>query len=351
MATIFHEGRKILRSEIGNHNYAEIADLLFFRIQISKYKEKNGDTFFLLPNIEYLVEETGIKKRTCERALTELVKNGFISKSKTRCYDGAVRLKIFITSKFKALMDYINSLVSNPSTENKTQNIDINTESVTNDYMAESDFATEAESYIKEKEIKDNNINNIDNNYKDIVKNVNFSYEDKYTYQLVDLLSVEYKLDCNAILFALIELNESGLYICKNKLIDDAIKVAKRTCNHEDVLPNGEIFNSYKAIEVAEDVRHTVLTARQQLAIHQLLNYLNNKGKALISNIKEVFSWIEFQITNPEYQFKGLGFKHCLNIIRNLLCDSSKQQYSKPVGFKSSREQKNLDKMFVDIVR
>ena len=65
-----------------------------------------------------------------------------------------------------------------------------------------------------------------------------------------------------------------------------------------------------------------------------MLKYLNNKGKALISNVKEVFSWIEFQIINPKHQLKGLGFKHCLNIIRNLLCDSSKKQYSKPVGFK-----------------
>ncbi|MBK2029263.1 hypothetical protein IB655_04180 [Francisella noatunensis] len=338
MATIFHKGRKILRSEIGNHNYAEIADLLFFRIQISKYKERNGDAFFLLPNIEYLAEETGIKKRTCERALTELAKNGFISKSKTRCYDGAVRLKIFITSKFKALMDYINSLVSKPSTENKTQNIDINTEDVTKDYMAESDFATKAESYIKEEDQKDNNINNIDSDYKDIVKNVKFSFEDENTYKLAEAVSNKYGLDCQDILFSLIDLNETNLYNCNYKLIDDAIKVIKRNCKIEDVLPSGDVFNSYKAIEVAEDARDTILTAKQQLAIHQMLNYLNNKGKALISNIKEVFSWIEFQITNPEYQFKGLGFKHCLNIIRNLLCDSSKQQYSKPVGFKGSRE-------------
>lgn len=235
-------------------------------------------------------------------------------------------------------MDYINSLVSKPSTENKTQNIDINTEDVTKDYMAESDFATKAESYIKEEDQKDNNINNIDSDYKDIVKNVKFSFEDENTYKLAEAVSNKYGLDCQDILFSLIDLNETNLYNCNYKLIDDAIKVIKRNCKIEDVLPSGDVFNSYKAIEVAEDARDTILTAKQQLAIHQMLNYLNNKGKALISNIKEVFSWIEFQITNPEYQFKGLGFKHCLNIIRNLLCDSSKQQYSKPVGFKGSRE-------------
>lgn len=330
MATIFHEGRKILRSEIGNHNYAEIADLLFFRIQISKYKEKNGDTFFLLPNIKYLVEETGIKKRTCERALTELAKNGFIYKSRTRCYDGAVRLKIFITNKFRTLMDYINSLVSQSSPKNQIEEKNAKVEPEMSNYMAESDFASVAESYIKEEEIKDNNI---ENEYGNIIKNVTFSLDNQNTFQLSEILSDKYSLDCHDILFALIDLKESGLYTCKLKLVQDAISVAKRNCNGENVLPTGEILNSYRAIEVAEDVRNNVLTAKQQLAVHQMLNYLHKKGKAFISNIKEVFSWIEFQIINPEYQFKGLGFKHCLNIIRNLLCDSSKRQYSKPVGF------------------
>ena len=343
MATVFHEGRKVLRTEIKNNNFANIADFLYFRIQISKYKDKSNNIFFLLPNIEYLVKETGLSKRTCERALQYLEKSDFISKARTRCYDGAVRLKIFITKKFKQIMDSISKLVNKKVSKNYTSNIskqDIisldnhNSDSVN---MADSDSVNMADSIIKVEDIKeDNNINsNIDIEEKqNIVKNVNFSLEDKNTFELADILADKYKFDCNDILFALVDLNESGLYNCKLKLIEDAIKIVKRNYTGEDILPTGEVFNSYKAIQVAEDTRDDFLTAKQQIAIHQMLKYLNNKGKALISNVKEVFSWIEFQIINPKHQLKGLGFKHCLNIIRNLLCDSSKQQYSKPVGFK-----------------
>lgn len=72
MSTIFHAGRKILRQEIGNHNYAEIADLLFFRVQGTKYQDEEGKKFFLLPNVNYICEETGFKERSCERGLFSL---------------------------------------------------------------------------------------------------------------------------------------------------------------------------------------------------------------------------------------------------------------------------------------
>ncbi|OIN85052.1 hypothetical protein [Francisella sp. TX07-6608] len=340
MSTIFHEGRKILRSEIGNHNYAEIADLLFFRIQISKYQDELGNTFFLLPNINYLVEETGIKKRTCERALTELVQNGFITKSKIKCYDGAVRLKIFITKKFNDLMNYINSFVDKKN-HTKSQSIDKTNQQNIDKSVAESDFASVAESIIKEDEVlKDNNINNNDNSLdldKNVI-NVNFSMDSKFTYDMAEQIANKHELDCADVLFALVDLEESGLYKNKNILIEDAIAIVKRNQKGLDALPNGEIFNSYKAIEIAEDVRKEYLTAKQQLAIHQMLRHLSQKGKAVISNIKEVFSWIEFQITNPVYQLVGMNFKHCLNVIRNLLCDNSKNQYSKPIGYKTIKK-------------
>ena len=344
MATLFHEGRKILRAEIKNNNYADIADFLYFRIQVSKYKDQDNNTFFLLPNIEYLVKETGISKRTCERALQTLVKNNLISKSKIKCYDGAVRIKIFITNKFKQLMASISNLVANNKTLNKNKEVNPNINNTATN-MAESDSVNMAESIIKEEDIKDNNnINSIDNTYKDIVINVNFSLQDKNTFELAKVLADKYKFDCNDILFALVDLKESGLYNCKFKLIEDAIKVVRRNYTGEDILPTGEVFNSYQAIQVAEDTRDDFLTAKQQLAIHQMLKYLINKKKALISNVKEVFSWIEFQMINPKHQLKGLGFKHCLNIIRNLICNSGKLQYSKPIGFKvlSNRAVKHL---------
>ena len=51
MPTIFHSGFKILRQEIGNRMHAEIADFLYFRIKGSQYYDKEGLTFFLLPNV------------------------------------------------------------------------------------------------------------------------------------------------------------------------------------------------------------------------------------------------------------------------------------------------------------
>ena len=184
---------------------------------------------------------------------------------------------------------------------------------------------------------KDNNINNI-TEIKDNTKNVNtvnfiFSFEDSRTMDLAEELEKEHSLDSLDIAYALVDLQETCLYQCQQKLIEDAIKVVKRNQLGDDVLLSGDRFNSYRAIEVAEDTREEYLTAKQQLAINQMLKFLDKKGKALISNAKEVFSWVEFQITNPNYQFKGMGFKHCLNVIRNLLCDSSRRQYTKPIGF------------------
>ena len=302
--------------------------------QVSKYKD-DDNTFFLLPNIDYLVNETGVSRRTCERALQVLVKNGFISKSKLKCYDGAVRIKIFITNKFKQLMLSISNLVTNNKNSrdiNETKNI----EPIQPNQMAESDSVNLAESIIKEDEVlKDNNnINSIDNT---IIKNVSFEFSmnNEKTYRLAEELADKYSLDCSDVLFALVDLQESGLYQNKENLIGDAIAVVKRNTQGIDVIPQGEVFNSYKAIEKAENERNQALTAKQQLAINQMLCYLSKKGKTVISNIKEVFSWIEFQVINPSHQFKGLSFKHCLNVIRNLLCNSSKLQYFRPIGFKT----------------
>jgi DNA-binding MarR family transcriptional regulator len=117
MSTIFHQGRKLLRLSLnGNHNLAEIADLLHFRISGSSYKDKNGQ-FFLLPNIEHLTEHTGFGVSTCKKSLDTLEKKGFIQRVKTKCFDGAVRVKIFLTKKFKSIMLEISNLKNNGELE------------------------------------------------------------------------------------------------------------------------------------------------------------------------------------------------------------------------------------------
>ena len=64
------------------------------------------------------------------------------------------------------------------------------------------------------------------------------------------------------------------------------------------------------------------LTARQHVAIIQTLKWLDSTGKAVIGSINEVYSWIEYQISNPDYHFQGKGFKYCLSIVKKMLCNT-----------------------------
>ena len=170
MTTIFHTGRKILRQEIGNRNYAEIADLLYFRIKDSKYKDKQGNPFFLLPNIDHISKATGFCKRLCQSALAWLAKNSWIKKTRIRCYDGAVRIKIFLADRFKSVMDFIDSHLNvnlTPATANTP--IKVN-ESADYANYAQSDSARFAESYIIEDKKKEdnNNLNSHTKSYKNV---------------------------------------------------------------------------------------------------------------------------------------------------------------------------------------
>lgn len=424
MSTIFHAGRKVLRQEIGNHNYAEIADLLFFRVQGTKYYDEDGKPFFLLPNIRYISEETGFKERSCERALADLDQNNWIDRVKIKCYDGAVRTKIYITDKFRGIMDHIDQLLSNDkkiydyskkeykksfsdnindtsgnsyhkeaidvsnivsdnnnstelneysdnnqsndvieSIEQKLKNIELsiapnnlsNSElvSLSNNKLdsaipAESDSANLAESYIKEKTIKEENNNYnkyqeskcLDNQISQIVKSVNlvFTYDlEKMTEeaeQAVINLAEKNSLDFISLFDTLVELQEAGIYHNQIEMISDAIKIELRKKGDNTALPAGDKRLKYKkAIFEAEDKRKKTLSARQHIAIIQTLKWLDSTGKVVIGSINEVYSWIEYQISNPDFHFQGKGFKHCLSIIKKMLCNTGKRQYSKPYGY------------------
>ena len=424
MPTIFHAGRKVLRQEIGNHNHAEIADLLFFRVQGTKYYDEEGKPFFLLPNINHISEETGFKERSCERALADLDKNDWIDRVKIKCYDGAVRTKIYITDKFKSIMSHIDQLLNvgeknnvnsekeykptfqanmntipsnNPdgsstdvnkatTDEKDTAGIDrysnqshsLNVYSTikaeeqvvetatTTDYMssaeqddltalqldsakmAESDSANLAESYIKEKTIKEENNNYnkyqepkyLDTEISQIVRSVNlvFTYDlEKMTEeaeQVVINLAEENSLDLISLFNTLVELQEAGIYHNQIEMISDAIKIELRKKGDNTVLPTGDKRLKYKkAIFEAEDKRKKALTARQHVAIIQTLKWLDSTGKAVIGSINEVYSWIEYQISNPDYHFQGKGFKHCLGIVKKMLCNTGSRRYSRPYGF------------------
>jgi len=348
MSTIFHKGRKVLRQAIGNHNYAEIADLLYFRIIGSKYYDEEGKPFFLLPNINHIVEETGFCERLCQRALAELEKNNWIEKIKTRCFDGAVRIKIYITEKFIEIMHYIESMINNKT---DVHVLEIAEKAlIDDDYapLAESDSANLAESYIKEKNTKEE-IKKFNNNQAsktlekekpEIVKPINFEFSldlNKHTEAMELFLrdtAEKEQINADSLLVTLVDLQESGLYQNQAIMVQDAIQILQRINGKKDHLPEGDNkLKPKKATFKAEDKRMRYLTPLQQVALIQNLKELEETKKTRLGSIEEVFSWVEFQLTNPDHHFYGKGFKHCLNIIKKILCNKGKRQYSKPYGY------------------
>ncbi|WP_119327736.1 hypothetical protein [Cysteiniphilum halobium] len=174
MSTIFHEGHQVLVQHIGNNNQATIADLLYFRITGSSYQE-NGEAFFLMPNINHLVKYTNLSKRVCQRALIALEKNDWIKRIKTRCLDGAVRTKVFITDKLKKAMLAIDNLKTSKVVANSPKT------SVKPSFyadcakMALSDSAKLAKSYIKEKKGKE-----INNTQDSLLEDYSFAAHENY---------------------------------------------------------------------------------------------------------------------------------------------------------------------------
>ena len=169
MSTIFHEGHQVLVQQIGNNNHAAIADLLYFRITGSSYQE-NGESFFLMPNVNHLVKYTNLSKRVCQRALIALEQNDWIKRIKTRCLDGAVRTKVFITDKLKKTMLAIDNLKTSKTAANSLKTAVKPSVYADCAKMALSDSANLAQSYIKEKKEKEisNNQDSLLEDYSDI---------------------------------------------------------------------------------------------------------------------------------------------------------------------------------------
>jgi len=352
--TIFHEGRKLMRQFISNHTYADIADFIYYKANNSRYINKEGKSFFLLPSVDFLSENLGFKRRTIERALKYLEKNDFLIKLRTRCHDGAVRLQIFVTEKLSDIMLSIEELrVLNPPVENK---INTQVEDCSSDYdilaqsdsakLTLSDSAIVTNSIIKENKVKeDNNYNNnqelevIEKSKSPEVKSVNFVFSfdlDKYNEDVesyVSDLANKHNLDGSQLFSSLVELQESNIYKNQDDLVHDAISLLKHE-KDDRVIAKGDDRRKYKkAIFEAGDSRGQILSPVQHVAVVQTLRWLKETGKSCISDVKEVFAWVEFQITNPDHHFKGKGFKHCLYIIKKMLCNSGRNQYSKPLGF------------------
>ena len=359
MFTLFHEGRKIMVTEIGNHNYAEIADFLFFRVSGSKYIE-NGKRFFLLPNLSHLIEHTGFTETIIKNALSHLKKNNWIITRRKRCVDGAVRSLIFISDKLNDLM----ALIKNLKTTNQCPNNDSIIDEPKNDQNSENSSNTDSsksnqsdskdsdQSYIKEqsKKEKNNNVNNTESKvvkeqpYQNNVSNVNSDLDFLKAYEspeynqlcrsIIDLVSEDNQV-CNAALgMTILDLAEINIYTSAKHLVDDAISITKHL-DHKDTnsFPRGDNKSLGKILKAAHSQRMEQLTPVQLLGITKMLDYLEAKKGVYLTNRNEVFSWIAFQLTNPEYHLKDLTFRHALNVIAKSLQKSGAQGYSKPFGY------------------
>jgi len=254
MPTIFHAGRKLLRQHISNHSYAEIADFLYFRTHKSKYLDENGKRFFLLPNVDYIVDELGFGKSICKRSLKALESKGFIIRSKTKCYDGAVRLQIFIADKLQDLMTSIDDLKNKKENKRKTAEKDSNTLlNIDSSNIDQSEKSNIDQSYIKE----NNNYNNnqelevIEKSTSPEVKSVNFvfSYDlDKYNEDVenyVSDLDKKHNLDGSQLFSSLVELQESNIYKNQDDLVNDAINLLKHEKDNR-VIAKGDDRRKYK---------------------------------------------------------------------------------------------------------
>ena len=372
MSTIFHEGRKLLRLSLNNnHNLAEIADLLHFRISGSKYKDDLGQ-FFLLPNIEHLSDTTGFGSSMCKKHLKELEMNGFIKRVKLRCYDNAVRLKIYLTSKFKKLMDEIsnlkvNGLLSNtPTNDAKQTNKESNVSSKPKDSLsgtskqadwsdiAESDKSDIAESFIKEQTIKENNIvkpvidfkNNSNeteqSNLIDISKTPNFTNDSEIKNEITDNqinaiseTAEEYKINPSELFDSVMESLDraGGLFNNYNELLAAsinkqlAIQLDEQT--KENVRDQCKYDIDFNSTELANDDRFEELDKSQQYAVEHNLKYLQKfKGKQF--DMTEMKQWVSHSLTCG---YKGLGFKKAIRCIVKAIKDD---RYTRPWSLKVS---------------
>ena len=318
MSTIFHEGRKVLRQEIGNANYAEIADFLYFRENVSQYTDKDKNKFFLLPNVDYISQEVGFGKTLVSKALSKLEEKALIKKVKHKCYDGAVRIKIYITDKFKSVMHKIALLKSSNNVNAGIPSNDIKTDDSDSPQNAISDSPQKRKSIIKEEDNKRKNNNMLKEPVSlDLIS-------DK-----IQAISGKENLDPTELYLNAMAIQELNLIDDTDTLLDTAIGLTKHNTNERKIVETGIHFS--KLYEKVEFDRGEQLTPCQRLYLSSLLNYVATYTEF---DKAEVYAWMEFQLTNPEHHYHGRDFRHACNIIKKALLSGSVKGYCKPKGLK-----------------
>ena len=367
MSTIFHQGRKLLRLSLnGNHNLAEIADLLHFRISGSSYKDRNGQ-FFLLPNIEHLAEHTGFGLTTCKKSLQELEKNGFIKKAKTRCFDNAVRTKIYLTSKFKKIMSDISILKEKTNIDAKdlpkqdtakenqyrpNNSNEVNTHFDSSECV-QSDSSDCDESIIKEQTKKNNIVKKVVSQIVEPKKersleiidstNIPEFTQDKVILDMptadqidaIETITQTYEVDGSQLFETVMELCNTKadffedfnqiLAVSINQQLEPLVQAkelkAKRDkCKYEI---------DFRATEMANDDRCSTLDDSQTYAVDHNLKYLQKKvGKRF--DFDELKGWVTHSL---KHGYKGLGFQKAIRCIVKAI---KEDKYTKPYSLKAS---------------
>lgn len=325
MSTIFHEGRRVLRKHINNPNHAEIADFLYFRESISKYTDNNGDRFFLLPNVNYLSEKLGYGSTLIKNCLKKLESDSFIIKVKHKCYDGAVRLKIYIKDKLKSIMDEISKLKihkdSFKGTSKNNSEYQVKPTSIINkNDQSQNDYSEKTQkdfSIIKEHDNKKKNNN--------MLEHVTFSINK----QDIEPLANQYQLDSMTLYVNALTLQELNVFFKKDEMLIAAVNICERNEGRQTSIESSIHFS--KLYEHINRTRSDFLTPDQHIYLSALLDKAAEKVKF---NKNEVYDWAEFQLTNPAYHFPGKDFRHACNIIKKSLLDGGKNGYCKPKGLK-----------------
>ena len=314
-------------------DYSELlmCDFLYYCIKSSKYiDKKTGKRFFLLPNIQYIEKEfTKLSKSTCVRILQNLAKNEVIKKVKTKCADGAVRLKIFLGRKLT------NTAELNNDSKNSSKSVK-ETKKVNSFKLNESFFNNTKVTKKKEKITKKEKRKNAG------PQNFGFDFDldlNNHTDEMeffVGKIARKREVRPQDLFHKLCELQSKGCCTSLEEIVEKALVMIKVYGENVTPIPKKRFNLDKKKQPSVENRRYSRLTIKQSIEIKQLLEKISCKSSNRFCS-KEVFSWAEFQITNFEYHFKGKTFKECLKIITSLLFKKDKTQYSKPYGYVCSR--------------
>ena len=220
----------------------------------------------------------------------------------------------------------------------------------------ESDSSYFGESYIIKHTKKENN-NNVNNtvgntkikshkieSYQNNVSSVSFDLNFLKAFEcpdygneckkVIDKIALDNDVCDQNLAIIILELAELQVYRSNKRLIDDAITLTKRIANKiHKALPSDEGHSLGKILKASPAERMKQLTPIQVLSVSKMLDYLENQKGVYLTNKQEVFSWIEYQLTNPEHHFKGLSFRHALNVISKSLQSRGAWGYSRPYGY------------------